>query len=124
MPVKKALAARGKPPTPPVELSLKNSMPLTANATAAPMRFVGDCKGGLDLTAWLGKTVQLDVSLEGGADRFDAPHHRRHVAAISPRRAQHLISGHPYALDAIGHGGEQPRACRPSHPDIRCRARY
>ena len=52
---------------PPLELSIKNSMPLTSNATDAPMRFTGDCKGGLDLTAWLGKTIQLDVSLEGDA---------------------------------------------------------
>ena len=41
-------------------------MPLIANATDAPMRFVGGCDG-LDLSSWIGKTVQLDVSLEGDA---------------------------------------------------------
>ena len=51
---------------PPMELSLKSSKPLATNATDAPMQFLGDC-GGPDLTNWLGKTVQLEVSLEGDA---------------------------------------------------------
>ena len=41
-------------------------MPLTANATDAQMHFVGGC-GGPDLSPWRGKTVQLEVSLEGDA---------------------------------------------------------
>jgi len=50
----------------PIALALKNAVPLTANATDAQMHFTGGC-GGPDLSPWLGKTVQLEVSLEGDA---------------------------------------------------------
>jgi len=39
---------------PPVAFSLKNSVPLTANATDATMNWFGGC-GGPDLTIWLAR---------------------------------------------------------------------
>ena len=51
---------------PPIGLSLNNSVALTANATDALMHWRGGC-GGPDLTPLLGKTVKLQVSLEGDA---------------------------------------------------------
>lgn len=51
---------------PPAAFSLKNSVPLTANATDATMHWFGGC-GGPDLTYLVGKIVKLEVSLEGDA---------------------------------------------------------
>ena len=48
---------------PPATWSLDNSVPITANATDTPMRWLSDP----DLTPLLGKTVKLEVSLEGDA---------------------------------------------------------
>ena len=48
---------------PPIEFSLNNSVPLTANATDAPIHW----RGRHSLVSLLGKVVKLQVSLEGDA---------------------------------------------------------
>jgi hypothetical protein len=48
---------------PPIELSLNRSVPLTANATDAPMAFVG----GADLSSLVGTMARLELRLEGEA---------------------------------------------------------
>jgi hypothetical protein len=48
---------------PPIEFSLKNSVPLTANATDVPMHW----HGRYSLVSLLGKAVKLQVNLEGDA---------------------------------------------------------
>ena len=51
---------------PPAELSLNNSVPLRSNKTDVAMRWLGHGRSP-DLSSLLGKSVKLEVSLEGGA---------------------------------------------------------
>ncbi len=52
---------------PPIELSMKYSVPLTANATDATMRWSSRQGSSPDLESLIGQTVKLQMSLEGDA---------------------------------------------------------
>mmetsp|Transcript_14748 Transcript_14748/g.33079 ORF Transcript_14748/g.33079 Transcript_14748/m.33079 type:complete len:209 (-) Transcript_14748:195-821(-) len=64
---------------PPLELSLNNSVPLHSNKTDVAMLWLDHHGRSPDLASLLGKSVKLEVALEGAAVLYTVGFARRHV---------------------------------------------